>query len=330
MSDSRKKNVTAPDGTIYDSISDMCRAYGTTYKDYYSKTSRGWTKEQTLGIEPRKGRSVHITRIQGPDGKIYPSIKALCRAYGAQYTRVLNRLNHGWNVEEALTIEKRKNRKKYVRPDGQEFDSKEEMYRSLGLTRNSYYERLKRGWSKEEALSVPNLADTDHKRRASVEAPNGKRYVSKKEMCEDYGIRYSTYKFRRDSRWDEEEALTNPKMKRHTAPKAPDGKEYASESAMCRAYGIDYALYKSRRNKGWTVEEALTLPKTCRRKLITAPNGKKYASEKAMCRAYGVSYYSYKARKYAGWDTKDALETPVRSCRHGVRLTSTNEKEAQK
>lgn len=204
------KKVTGPDGTEYNSISEMCRHYNVCYKVYNARMSRGYTQAQALGIE-RDFTATHS--VTGPDGVTYKSISEAARAFDKSPTLVYSRLIHGWNIEEALATEPYA-REKYESPDGKKFKRKEDMYRSLGLTRAAYSSRIRHGWNKTEALSVSNLHgkrihNCYHKKGKAVTF-KGQTYRSITEMCKKYGISIGAYYTRIRRGWSIEDALTIP------------------------------------------------------------------------------------------------------------------------
>ena len=87
-----------------------------------------------------------------------------------------------------------------------------------------------------------------------VTGPDGERYHSIQEMCESYGVKYITYKRRRESGLSIEESLT--KMGAYTVI-GPDGEIYNSIKDMCKQYGVNYNTFMSRRRIGASLKQAL-------------------------------------------------------------------------
>ena len=204
------KKITGPDGTEYNSISEMCRHYNVRYNVYRTRRSRGYTQAQALGIKKDFTIAHPVT---GPDGVTYKSISEAARAFGKSPALIYRRLVNGWSIEEALTTEPYA-REKYESPDGKKFKSKGDMYKSLGLTRAAYSARIRRGWDKTEALSVSNLHgkrihNCRHKKGKAVTF-KGQTYRSITEMCKKYGISIGAYYTRIGNGWSIEDALTIP------------------------------------------------------------------------------------------------------------------------
>lgn len=204
------KKVKGPDGTEYNSISEMCRHYSVRYNVYRSRKSRGYTQAQALGIE----RDFTIAHpVTGPDGVFYESVSEAARAFGKSPALIYERLARGWNIKEALATDPYA-REKYESPDGKKFKSKGDIYRSLGLTRAAYSARIKHGWDKTEALSVSNLHgkhihNCRHKKGKAITF-KGQTYQSITEMCKRYGISINIYNARIRRGWSIEDALTIP------------------------------------------------------------------------------------------------------------------------
>ena len=70
-----------------------------------------------------------------------------------------------------------------------------------------------------------------------VTGPDGKRYKSINEMCDEYGIKYITYKRRRERGMSVEKALTDPLQGSFIGP---DGRLHKSLSSFCKEYRLNY------------------------------------------------------------------------------------------
>ena len=102
------KKITGPDGTEYNSISEMCRHYNVRYNVYNVRRSRGYTQAQALGIEKDFTIAHPVT---GPDGVTYKSISEAARAFDKKANRnkwlkthILN--NNFYDVLRLKTVEK--------------------------------------------------------------------------------------------------------------------------------------------------------------------------------------------------------------------------------
>ena len=89
-------------GNVYPSITDMCKRYKISMEHYYIKLLSGYTLEEALTPNVKKGK-----KIIDPFGNVFLSVIAMCEHYKIPYTTYKRRMTHyGWTFEEALTIPK--------------------------------------------------------------------------------------------------------------------------------------------------------------------------------------------------------------------------------
>ena len=219
-------------GKTYDSMTEMCNAYGIALSTYINRINRGFTVEEALtfqkhkinpNIKPKWARSIPIMDHHGVQ---YDSITEMFSSYGIKRSTYECRIKRGWTLEEALTTPKGENRPGTKRTSknakqakdhlGITYKSITEMLSCYGLSLNIYNSRIKRGWTLEEALTTPKGEDRPNINRIYRRAIESKDHL---------------------------------------------GKTYKSITDMCKAHGISISRYVSRINKGWTIEEALTIPK---------------------------------------------------------------------
>ena len=63
----------------------------------YAKSEDGLSREDALT------RPMRDTSIQAPNGKTYPTKRAMCEAYGISLSTYANRIRRGMSIEQALT-----------------------------------------------------------------------------------------------------------------------------------------------------------------------------------------------------------------------------------
>ena len=80
-------------------------------------------------------------------GKIYPSTKAMCDAYGISPRTYYDRRKKGHTKGEALTV------KRVTDHLGNIYSSERAMCREYGIKADTYWSRRKKGYSLEEALT---------------------------------------------------------------------------------------------------------------------------------------------------------------------------------
>lgn len=242
-------------GNEYDSIKEMCAAYGINHKVYWARIKQGWSLKDALTEEKSE---VGFNGIRCADhlGRKYCSISEMCRAYGADRSVYQRRIDKGWSIKDALTLPYRKEVRgiECTDPLGNKYNNVKEMCEAYNIKRNTYESRIRRGYTVEEALGIVQHSNKVYKDHKSNE------YGSIKEMCSSYGISTSTFNRRIKLGWDLKSALTEEvhdeswkgrKCRDHL------GNLYSSVERMCMAYGIDESVFRTRIRLGWSLEDAL-------------------------------------------------------------------------
>lgn len=145
-------------GKEYDSIKEMCKAYGISSSAYRRRRAKGWSLADALEkpVETKScgGRGACISKkCTDHLGKEYNSITGMCEAYGITIGLYRNRIMAGWSLEDTLTkpvydgMEVKDH-------NGNTFKTKAEMCRHYGILQATYDSRIKRGLSLEEALGL--------------------------------------------------------------------------------------------------------------------------------------------------------------------------------
>lgn len=88
--------ITGPDGERYNSVQDMCDAYGVKYVTYKRRRKSGLSVEESL-------TAMRAHTVIGPDGEIYSSMKEMCKEYGVSYNTFMSRRKRGASLKQALT-----------------------------------------------------------------------------------------------------------------------------------------------------------------------------------------------------------------------------------
>lgn len=88
-------------GNEYPTIAAMCAHYGMNPTTYINRVTRGMTVEEALTTPAVKRNQPKPSRDHL--GNEYPSMKAMCEAWGQDYNKYLRRRKAGWSVEKALT-----------------------------------------------------------------------------------------------------------------------------------------------------------------------------------------------------------------------------------
>ncbi len=136
----------------------------------------------------------------------------------------------------------------------------------------------------------------------------GNTYNSIGEMCREYSINPSTYKFRIASGMTVEMALTSPINKNTCVDHL--GNVYKSINQMCKYYNISPKTFRARIQSGKTLKEALT-EKTRKPfekgNICTDSRGKEYRSYAALAREYGIPASVLRDRLRRGLSVSEAL-----------------------
>lgn len=153
---------------------------------------------------------------------------------------------------------------------------------------------------------------------AKVTDHQGKVYNTIEEMCSNYGITSSCYKYRLKNWGDKERALTEPVKRKIHIPTSSD--ELKTKSEILKELGVSRVNYNELRKLGYTHEEAIK----GKRGIIKDHNGVVYKTEKDMCKAWKVNYRTYLRRKYSGRDLEECLmiERVKKNIRKSERYTA--------
>ena len=185
-------------GNKFKNKKEMCEHYGISYVSLHRRISSGMSLGEAL--EKRcivKGCCDHL-------GNRFSSKNEMCKHYGIKLSTLKYRLNSGMSLKDALTTE----------VDtfysvgccdhlGNKFQSQTKMCEHYGIERRTFEYRIKNGWSLKDALCT-NVANEyyngccDHL---------GNKFKSREEMCDYYGIKKSTFRYRISIKFTLAEAL---------------------------------------------------------------------------------------------------------------------------
>ena len=200
--------------------------------------------------------------VKDHTGAEFPSLTAMCRAWGVSRNTFSGRRARGMTLEEALTSPPKVSHHGRACRDhlGNEFASVKAMCHAWGVSRKAYDHRVSRGASTQEALTGQvrrRLPATCKPCRDHL----GREFPSKVAMCRHWGVEWGTFRHRMRAGWGLERALTGSPSK--GAPLSRPcrdhlGREFPSIAAMCRAWDVSYPTYSYRMASGWDLERALT------------------------------------------------------------------------
>ena len=156
------RKIKGPDGKVYASETEMCRAYGADPKLYAARIAYGCPMEKALTMEKQE-QGFPKKPQKGPDGKMYASKTDMCKAYGVSWNVYKERRRRGWSMEDALTkplAKQGRRAKPQVGPDGKQYDSTRAMCEAYGIKYSVFEARLSRGMTRDEALTYKRKKKT--------------------------------------------------------------------------------------------------------------------------------------------------------------------------
>lgn len=221
---------------------------------------------------------------QDHTGKEFPSIRAMCRAWGVSPQTYATRRGRGYSIERALTP---------IPPAidhlGNKFPTLTAMCVKWGIPREVYYGRREDGWSVEEALTTP----VGDRGKCNITDPEtGYTYTTIAEAAAAAGITRAAM-WRRIHRGRYPDLVFYGGNLSRTPSQDHLGREFPTIRAMCKAWGISFSRYTYRINHGWSIEQALTSPPGAqgnrRNSRAVTVNGVTYPTLRAACAATGVT-----------------------------------------
>lgn len=124
------------------------------------RISRGYADKWIL----HPGRLFHRA-CTDHTGREFPTVKAMCKAWGIAYGTVAKRLERGVGLKTALTAQPMWTRRHEGRPvtdhTGREFRSVTAMCQAWKIDRRTWLGRITAGWSLERSLTEPPPPDPD-------------------------------------------------------------------------------------------------------------------------------------------------------------------------
>lgn len=247
----KRKRVMHPtdhEGTVYPCMQAMCDKWGVKKSVFMDRRKHGWTLEECLtGRDSRIGRNGHVTDHKGNS---YLSAKAMCDAYGINYSSYASKKRRGIPLAEIL--EPPAPPEPVSDHAGNLFPNRTAMYRYYNIDYATCEARLQKGWTLEQALTTPSKKKTNRKK---CRDHTGKTYQTQSDMCQSYGIELGTYQRRLERGWSIKKALTEPVEP--VIYKDPFGHVFPELKDMLKHYNVKSSAWYERIKTGHTVEEAL-------------------------------------------------------------------------
>ena len=249
------------------------------------------------------------------------------------YEELLKNIRNNIPIDLAIKKQPRKKTASKHGPyivEGEEYLNMPDLAKEYGINPNTIYKRYERGKRGDDLIPL-------NKRKKYIKPINAKKYRyyiqgkgfnSKPEMCEYFGIKYTTYRKRIEKGLTEEQALgivitpdlrykTNLTRSKKQLRKASDvdltvyGTTYDSISALARTFKIkDITLRKRILNQLLTPEEAIELEINRNNQDIIA-FGKTYKSYSSLAKEYGLNtHVVYNRIKNLKYSPEEAVSKP--------------------
>ncbi len=317
------EKVTDYKGEHYTSVKKMCEAYGVNQGTYYSRLNKGMTMEQALSVNPVRHQGRPTVEVTDHKGQTFPSVKAMCDAYGVNYCTYRQRLGNGASLEEALTTP-RGRKGSTMDHLGNTYETVKDMCDAYGVSLSTYRARVRQGLSLEEALTKAPAEDEilNDSLTPVLSGPCkdhlGNEYSDPGEMAKAYGLTKDQYLSRARFGWDVKSILTTPlRSSGRRKGLSYNGKEYTSRKALCADLGLNYNSFIIRLTSGMSLEEAVTAclnqePANNRKVAVKDHKGVQYDSISKMCQAYGISPTVYTYRLAHGMSLEQVLTEPLK------------------
>ena len=142
----------------YDSVKDLCEAYGIPYEIFYSRAKNKWDKKDIL-----EKPVMDEEKCSDSMGNKFNSTDDMCKVYGIDTMVYRNRIRAGWDIVKALTthMDIKYNDILCIDHYGDRYTNLNEMldmHGKNGKSTRTYIERIKRGWSIQQALETTDSA----------------------------------------------------------------------------------------------------------------------------------------------------------------------------
>jgi hypothetical protein len=206
MSTNKREIVVG--NTQYPTKQAAAKAHGVSSATMSARLSRGWTLEESLGIE--KNTSKRVSGNVAPiivDGQAFQSQSAAARHFGIDVAIFTIRLHRGWSPEEAAGLEEYVPGERSgdsIMIEGQHFQSHIQAAKHYNISYRTFKSRLDRGWTPEQA------ADLDrHVTSKVIKEPliiEGVEYKSISAAAKFYKISRQTFHLRMKNGQSGEEA----------------------------------------------------------------------------------------------------------------------------
>ena len=231
-------------------------------------------------------------------GAEFPSVTAMCEAWGVGRPVLAERLKRGWALKDALERPTAGPGRPCRDHTGRGFPSVAEMCEAWGVSRQLFDRRRAAGWPLADALGRPPEDGASKPCRDHT----GAEFPSVTAMCEAWGVPRTLYYERLRQGWGEGCALAGTALLAEPCAD-PRGRRWESAGRMCRAWGADQCAYVAARLGGMGPAEALA---SCAEP-VRDHTGAEFPGVAEMCRAWGTTPAAYRRALRRGLCQAQAL-----------------------
>ena len=141
--------------------------------------------------------------------------------------------------------------------EGRTFDSYAEMAAFYGIDVNLLHARWRYGkMTLKECLTKP--VNSYNSKKYRVSDCLGEKFKSVADMCNKWGIKQNTFKYRINSGWKLKKALSAPVISGHPRQiQDHTGRWFKSRKELCEFWGVNYGTFNSRYNRGFKMKDCV-------------------------------------------------------------------------
>lgn len=155
--DSPKRPGAKPlliDGNSYESIRHAARTFNLDPHILSTRLRYGWTPEEAAEISPRDSNLKGLPKEVIVNGIKFKSIKDATKAYGISYSKVKDRLQKGWSINQSLEIDQIDSSGKEITVEDVKYANISQAAKAYGLETSAVYNKINRGLSPEQAFGI--------------------------------------------------------------------------------------------------------------------------------------------------------------------------------
>lgn len=298
-------------GNEFVSIVAMCRHYQIEPDVFYRRREKGFSLKDCLTADKYALRTNGDENFSNGyytdhNGDKYETLEDMCSHWGISVNTYKKRCLNGKTLKE--TLETPMSRTLPVDHKGIRYKNMREMCEAYGVKYDAFRVRLKRGWTLEEALTNPRNVTKGN----CIECYDfkGNKFKSYQDMCKAYGVKYTTFLYRKNLGWTLEECLLSTGVNKcYCAMEDHLGNKFVSKAELCRTWGISPEILKYRIEKGLSLKDSLELVKISSETRLPTRDlaDKAYNSCIELCKSLGISIERLRTLMSDGVTAKEAI-----------------------